>query len=105
MSPHISKLKSEDSETPKIEEKDVLGLTLGQATIHFSRKSVLSLPSKTSPVGGADNCTSHSKLQVSGMSYIHVLYMYVILLLYPNSAKFLHKNYVCIPIAEECLPL
>ena len=67
LSPQISKLKSDDLESPKIEEKDVLGLTLGQATTHFSRKSVLCLPSKTSPVSSVDDYTSHSKLQVSGV--------------------------------------
>lgn len=51
-----------------IENKEALSLTLGQALVHLSRKSVLA-PAKIAgkPVTSVDDYSTHNKLQVSGM--------------------------------------
>ena len=69
LSPQVSTLKQKDSDAPKIENKEALSLTLGQALTHLSRKSVLTQQSKMSPPG---SLTIHSKLQVSGEAHVHV---------------------------------
>lgn len=66
LSPQVSTLKQKDSDTPKIEKKEALSLTLGQALTHLSRKSVLTQQSKVSPPGNLSDSTIHSKLQLSG---------------------------------------
>lgn len=70
LSPQVSTLKQHDSDTTKIEKKEALSLTLGQALTHLSRKSVL-VASKTSPVNSMNDGSAHSKLQVSGTG-LHV---------------------------------
>lgn len=64
LSPQVSALK-QHSDSTKMDNKEALSLTLGQALIHLSRKSVL-VASTTSPVSNMDESSSHSKLQVSG---------------------------------------
>ena len=51
-----------------VENKEALSLTLGQALVHFSRKSVLA-PTKPAgkPATSVDDYATHNKLQVSGM--------------------------------------
>lgn len=71
LSPQVSALK-QHSDTTKIDNKEALSLTLGQALIHLSRKSVL-VASTTSPV--STMTSTHSRLQVSG-TCTHKLYMH-----------------------------
>lgn len=61
LSPQVSSLKYNESES-KTTDKEALSLTLGQALVHLSRKSVLVPSRKSSP----DAFCSQSKLQVSG---------------------------------------
>ena len=61
LSPQVSSLKQNESESKTI-DKEALSLTLGQALIHLSRKSVLVAGRKRSP----DAPRSPTKLQVSG---------------------------------------
>ena len=69
-SPQVSSLsatKHSRSFTPKMENREALSLTLGQALIHLSRKSVLASSTKAGKgVKSVDDYTLHSKLQVSG---------------------------------------
>ena len=69
-SPQVSSLsatKHSRSFTPKMENREALSLTLGQALIHLSRKSVLAPSTKAGKgVKSVDDYTLHSKLQVSG---------------------------------------
>lgn len=65
-SPQVSTIKQQGSSTPKIENKEALGLTLGQALIHLSRKTVLTR-AQGKGVRSVDDYSMHSKLQVSGM--------------------------------------
>lgn len=68
LSPQVSTLK-QDPDSTKMENKEALSLTLGQALTHLSRKSVLAGASKTSPDSSVDGgYSTHSKLQVSGTS-------------------------------------
>ena len=64
----VSTLKQQDTDSPKFENKEALSLTLGQAFIHLSRKSVLAPSSKDHGKGvkSVDDYGVHSKLQVSG---------------------------------------
>lgn len=71
-SPQVSTLK-QPSREPAVEKKEALSLTLGQAFIHLSRKSVLALmPGAGRGVAGkagvrsVDDYKLHNKLQVSG---------------------------------------
>ena len=72
-SPQVSTLK-QSSREPAVEKKEALSLTLGQAFIHLSRKSVLALmPGAGRGVVGkggvrsVDDYKPHNKLQVSGI--------------------------------------
>ena len=74
-SPQVSTLKQPLGE-PAVEKKEALSLTLGQAFIHLSRKSVLALmPGAGRGVAGkggvrsVDDYKPHNKLQVSGIWY------------------------------------
>ena len=78
-SPQVSTLK-QTSREPAVEKKEALSLTLGQAFIHLSRKSVLALmPGAGRGVAGkggvlvrsVDDYKPHNKLQVSGI-HVHV---------------------------------
>ena len=62
LSPQVSGLKQNESESVKPTDKEALSLTLGQALVHLSRKSVLVAGKKASP--GED--AALSKRQVSG---------------------------------------
>lgn len=63
VSPQVSSLKQPQTDsTKKAADKEALSLTLGQALLHLSRKSVVVMGLKTSP-GRQDHC---STLQVSG---------------------------------------
>ncbi len=85
-SPQVSSLKSG---APTVENKEALSLTLGQALLHFSRKSVLTpLSHKGSSVDthpaatSVDDYDTHSKMQVSGMYVCVCVCMYVCTLVY-----------------------
>ena len=56
---------------PGLEKKEALSLTLGQALIHFSRKSVLA-PQLSGSIRSVDDYVSSSKLQVSGGCHVTV---------------------------------
>lgn len=78
-SPQVSTLKQPLRE-PAVEKKEALSLTLGQAFIHLSRKSVLAMmPGAGRGVvgrGGArsvDDYKLHNKLQVSGMIHYIII--------------------------------
>ena len=60
--PQVSSLK------PAAENKEALSLTLGQALVHFSRKSVLAAASRAAckPATSVDDYTTTNKMQVSG---------------------------------------
>ena len=83
-SPQVSTLKQPLRE-PAVEKKEALSLTLGQAFIHLSRKSVLAMmPGAGRGVAGrggarsVDDYKLHNKLQVSGMIHmINIKYMYL----------------------------
>ena len=82
-SPQVSTLK-QPSREPAVEKKEALSLTLGQAFIHLSRKSVLALmPGAERGVAGrggarsVDDYTLHNKLQVSGMTHNIIMVMYI----------------------------
>lgn len=64
LSPQVSTLK-QHSDTTKMDNKEALSLTLGQALTHLSRKSVL-VASTASSANSMNESTTHSKLQVSG---------------------------------------
>lgn len=73
-SPQVSAIKQ--PRVAAIEKKEGLSLTLGQALIHFSRKSVMS-PSLGNQMGGAkcvDDYVPNSKLQVSGKKFCCIDY-------------------------------
>jgi hypothetical protein len=63
-SPQLSSLKPGGQPT---EKKEALSLTLGQALVHFSRKSVMA-PAKATgkPPTSVDDYITHNKMQVSG---------------------------------------
>jgi hypothetical protein len=65
LSPQVSSLKQNESES-KTTDKEALSLTLGQALVHLSRKSVLVASRKGSP----EASHSPSKLQVSVVASI-----------------------------------
>ena len=69
LSPQVSTLKQEPA---KMETKEALSLTLGQALTHLSRKSVLAEAGKISPASSVDDYSSHSKLHVSGVCVAHL---------------------------------
>ena len=62
-SPQVSSLKPGGS---VIENKEALSLTLGQALLHLSRKSVLA-PVLHKSASSVDDYHTHNKLQVSGL--------------------------------------
>ena len=67
LSPQVPTLKKMDSDPEKkLENREALSLTLGQALTHLSRKSVLTGANGTSPGSSRDDSSTHSKLQVSG---------------------------------------
>ena len=69
-SPRISSIKPSGN-------KEALSLTLGQALVHFSRKSVLALmPPKSSskPASSVDDYATHNKMQVSGQCSLLSIY-------------------------------
>ena len=77
LSPQVSTLKLKDSDASKMEKREALSLTLGQALIHFSRKSVLSHRSSMHAASVEDTPT-HSKLQVSGEYPRSIMCVYII---------------------------
>ncbi len=69
-SPQMSMLRpAHDVRAPRLENREALSLTLGQALIHLSRISVLvplNRPKERGKVKSVDDYSMHSKLQVSG---------------------------------------
>ena len=61
LSPQVSSLKQNESDSVKATEKEALSLTLGLAVVHLSRKSVF----KDASPGEISSCSTN-KLQVSG---------------------------------------
>lgn len=76
-SPQVS---SVNSPVPIIENKEALSLTVGQALVHFSRKSVLA-PVAPKELGkqvtSVDDYATHNKLQVSGTILTSVHYLHL----------------------------
>lgn len=69
-SPQVSSLKPG---APIMENKEALSLTMGQALVHLSRKSVSVTKEPNKQATSVDDCGTYNKMQVSG-TCIHVLY-------------------------------
>ena len=96
LSPQVFSLKQRDLDAPKMEKKEALSLTLGQALIHFSRKSVLT-HTNSMHAASVDDTTTRSKLQVSGEYPRSIMCMYIV-----YTCTYMYILYTCTKCIHVC---